>query len=392
MGVRVKSWKGAWWIFIDHQRQRRARRVGVGTRGKKLADDLAIKIQARLLEGDRSIFAAPAPVEPPPVLFEVLAERWFVWYPAITALRPGTIANHRKIIRAHLTPFFGATPVSAITRRMVQEFIAAKRATGGSPVTGKALADSSLLVILPTLRLILDYAVEETLLVGNPMAGGPRLWRPSQAPEHVDPFTGRELRAILEAAEAIDPTAAVFFRLWAQTGLRSGEIRGLWRGDLDLVTGVAHVQRSRTKRRVGPTKTGRTRLVSVLHPVCEDTPAWQPGATPESRSVLAGLQRLPVASLEPNGDLFGRRLDEHWLHRLWRRVLTKAGVRYREVEQLRHTFASTLLSRNAPLLYVAQQGGWKNAGVLLKHYARWMPQALAQPAATSAQPRTRESS
>ena len=88
----------------------------------------------------------------------------------------------------------------------------------------------------------------------------------------------------------------------------------------------------------------------------------------------------------------GRRLDEHWLHRLWRRVLTKAGVRYREVEQLRHTFASTLLSRNAPLLYVAQQGGWKNAGVLLKHYARWMPQALAQPAATSTQPRARESS
>jgi len=106
--------------------------------------------------------------------------------------------------------------------------------------------------------------------------------------------------------------------------------------------------------------------------------------------VLAGLQRLPVASLEPDGDLFGRRLDEHWLHRLWRRVLTKAGVRYREVEQLRHTFASTLLSRNAPLLYVAQQGGWKNPGVLLKHYARWMPQALAQPAATPAQPQTRD--
>ncbi len=54
---------------------------------------------------------------------------------------------------------------------------------------GKALADSSLLVILPTLRLTLDYAVEETLLSGNPMAGGQRLWRPSQAPEHVDPFT-----------------------------------------------------------------------------------------------------------------------------------------------------------------------------------------------------------
>ena len=29
--------------------------------------------------------------------------------------------------------------------------------------------------------------------------------------------------------------------------------------------------------------------------------------------------------------------------------------------QLRHTFASTLLSRNAPLLYVQQQGGWRSA-------------------------------
>jgi len=51
-----------------------------------------------------------------------------------------------------------------------------------------------------------------------------------------------------------------------------------------------------------------------------------------------------------------------------------------------------LAQPKCPLLYVAQQGGWKNAGVLLKHYARWMPQALAQPAATSTQPRARESS
>ena len=55
MGVRVKNWKGAWWVFIDHQRQRRAKRVGAGPRGKKLAEALAVKIQARLLEGDLSI-------------------------------------------------------------------------------------------------------------------------------------------------------------------------------------------------------------------------------------------------------------------------------------------------------------------------------------------------
>jgi len=52
-----------------------------------------------------------------------------------------------------------------------------------------------------------------------------------------------------------------------------------------------------------------------------------------------------------------------------------AGVGYRNPEQLRHTFASTLLSRGVSLLYVRQQGGWANANGLLKHYSRWIPQA-----------------
>ena len=36
-----------------------------------------------------------------------------------------------------------------------------------------------------------------------------------------------------------------------------------------------------------------------------------------------------------------------------------------------------MLSRNAPLLYVQQQGGWRSASVLLRVYARWMLQAGA---------------
>jgi hypothetical protein len=55
-----------------------------------------------------------------------------------------------------------------------------------------------------------------------------------------------------------------------------------------------------------------------------------------------------------------------------------AQVRYRPAEQLRHTFASTLLSRNAPVLYVQQQGGWRSAAVLLQVYARWLPTAVIE--------------
>src|SRR5207245_11812240 len=61
-----------------------------------------------------------------------------------------------------------------------------------------------------------------------------------------------------------------------------------------------------------------------------------------------------------------------------RGLLRAAQVRYRPAEQLRHTFASTLLSRNAPVLYVQQQGGWRSAAVLLQVYARWLPTAVIE--------------
>src|SRR2546422_5076227 len=54
VGVKVKEWKGAWWVFVDHQGRRKAKRAGPGSRGKKLAEAAATKIAAKLLDGDTS--------------------------------------------------------------------------------------------------------------------------------------------------------------------------------------------------------------------------------------------------------------------------------------------------------------------------------------------------
>ena len=100
---------------------------------------------------------------------------------------------------------------------------------------------------------------------------------------------------------------------------------------------------------------------------------------------MQGLRRLTVRSLDPEAFIFGRDgqpISSMEVHRTWKRVLVAASVRYRRPEQLRHTWASTMLSRNAPLLYVQQQGGWRSAGVLLRVYARWLP----QPDAAQTQP------
>ena len=52
MGVKVKEWKGAWWLFINHNGRRKAKRVGVGDGGKKAARHAAVQTQARLALGE----------------------------------------------------------------------------------------------------------------------------------------------------------------------------------------------------------------------------------------------------------------------------------------------------------------------------------------------------
>jgi integrase len=210
----------------------------------------------------------------------------------------------------------------------------------------------------------------------------------------VDPFNVMELRAILAAAHEQDPDFATMLRLWMQGGMRAGEVCGLQEQDIDVALGTARVQWTWSHHRVGPPKTHESRrTVCFLHPTADPTPEWQPGATAESRSVLLGLRQRKVQSLEPESFLFGRKgapLSSMELNRAWRRALTAARVRYRPPEQLRHTWASTMLSRNAPLLYVQQQGGWRSAAVLLRTYSKWMPQDFsppgALPTATPAQP------
>jgi integrase len=55
-------------------------------------------------------------------------------------------------------------------------------------------------------------------------------------------------------------------------------------------------------------------------------------------------------------------------------ILRKAGVRYRNPYQTRHTFASTLLSSGANPLYVAKQMGHRDTEMITRNYGRWIEQ------------------
>ena len=68
----------------------------------------------------------------------------------------------------------------------------------------------------------------------------------------------------------------------------------------------------------------------------------------------------------------GEPLDESKVRKEHYRLLKKAGIRRRRLDQLRHTFASFSLSEGAPITWVSAQLGHDTPSTTLRYYARYM--------------------
>ncbi len=66
-------------------------------------------------------------------------------------------------------------------------------------------------------------------------------------------------------------------------------------------------------------------------------------------------------------------MEESEVRKVFQRVLQAAGLPSFRLDDLRHTFASLLLSSRAPLLDVSQQLGHDEPTPTRRYYAHWIP-------------------
>jgi integrase len=364
MGVKVTVDDGKVWIRINHQKTRKSKCVGLDSKATRAeAEKVAAIIRGKLAADDF------APLDTRPVVgpkadptVKALASEWQAWHQEHFPRRESTQENYRSFIDSRLIPMIGDRRVSAITRAAVQEFVSALRRDGIAYTTLRSQ-------YLPTFRKILDYAVERDMLAVNPFRAGGPLFEPSDADREAaprpDPFTPKELDAILRAAaENVQAEYGLMLRTWAACGARSGEIRGLQIQDLDVKAGTLRIERTLLERDgkiiTGPTKNLRgRRTVEIPADLVKLLAAHVKG-----KDAAAPIFEKPSGGAVTNGSLKER----------WTRTLDLAGIRYREPEQMRHTYISTALSRGENALRVAKTTG-HTVAVLLSSYAEWIPEA-----------------
>src|SRR5215831_6395115 len=121
MSVKVRERNGAWWLYIDHDGRRKAKRVGPGKSGKKAAELAAVQIAAKLASGNPAVFARQSTVP----TFTMYAERWLI--ETITPHRkPRTVDYYRAMLDQHLVPAFGTLALPEITPPQVRTLVADK--------------------------------------------------------------------------------------------------------------------------------------------------------------------------------------------------------------------------------------------------------------------------
>lgn len=292
-------------------------------------------MRQELLATDGTSQGAPEDIP----LFKDFASRFMETY-ARTNNKPSEIENKESILRVRLRPIFGDLLIKDINAAHIEVYKAKKLKQG--------LARKSINNHLTVLRRVLAIAVEWGIIAHVPAIRWLEL-----PPAEFDFLTFSEARLLIAAA---DEECRAMITIALRTGLRLGELLALRWIDVDLDAGRIIVRRAVARGIVGTPKNGRSREV------------------PLSDEAAAALREHPrrgeLVFCSPDGSMLSRGATKWPL----RRALKRAGLRSIGWHRMRHTFASHLVMRGAPLKSVQELLGHSTIEMTMR-YSHLSPDA-----------------
>jgi integrase len=324
---------------------------------------LNTKIEAEHAEREHVLRMLHPPLQPVEkrevVTFEKFVdEHWMQTYPDSVGNRPSTIEEKELHLRLYLKPALGSVKLDEIRGEVVDRLFAGlrKHRPVGKGAGNKRKPGEGLRVLSPktirnvraTLRRILASAVEWGVIDRLPL-----LPRVKVVDKGWDFLTREESDTLIAAARDDEERALFMFAL--RTGARAGEQLALRWGDIDWNKREVVFRRSATGGRIGPTKSGRERRVQMA----------------------AGLVEALRKVKHLRGELVFSRMDGEpltiWqLHdRLWG-ACRRAGIRKIRWHDLRHSFASQLVTAGVPIRRVQDWLGHSTITMTMR-YAHLAP-------------------
>ncbi len=361
MGVKLRERpdKG-WYVLTDYRGQRKAKCFG---KDKKQAKLFADKLTARIKWTEQSGETIPLsrPDQAMPTVGTYLTE-WLEWTAKIQC-KESTYEEYASAIHRRLLPSFGERSLSSVTRADLMKFAASMVEQGKARATIRNA--------LAPLKAAYSQAVADGLVPVNPGLRINRLFGNNGVEQRlqVNPFTHEEANAVLKTVQDRYPILYPLLLCAVRAGLRQGELIGLQWGDVSFPGRFLEVRRAVVRRRETTTKNHKIRRVDLSPRLLETLHALKETRELEAMAKGQDLDPSEWVFLSPHGC----RWDDAHLKRAWKRCLMASGLRQIRFHDLRHTYASHLIDRDAHAKYVQEQLGHGSISMTMDIYGHLFP-------------------
>jgi integrase len=323
--ARGDAWYGQWRIGGRLVKRKLGARREPGSRQGLTKAQAEAELRRRI-----SDLGAAAPAER--IGVEEAGRRYVRHLETVRQRKRSTTQDYEIMLRRHLSPFFGETPLERIDADEVELYVQAKLRAG--------FARQTVVNQLNLLHGIFSHAVKRGWTSENPVVGVERPPSGRRDPD-IRFLRADELEALLRAVprDEVGVMESALYLTAAMTGLRQGELVALRWSDVDWGAGVIRVRRSYTRGEFGAPKSRRSSR-----------------AVPMADRVAGELERhFQRSAFRDDTELVfchpqtGRPYDASRLRKRFKRAVQTAGVRDVRFHDLRHTFGTQMAAAGAPL-------------------------------------------
>lgn len=274
-------------------------------------------------------------------------------------MSPSTYNGYAKAITGERMRHWHGLKVGEVLPSLLRDWVS------GMDCTSKAIRN-----MLTPLRSLFEDALNDELIDFNPferIALSKLIRQTAKASDYVvTPFSAAERETILKACR---PDERPMLQFWFETGLRPGELQALQWSHIDWEKAIARIELNQVAGVIkGPKTAAGIRDVEL------------------SAEALAALRaQRPISELKGERIWLNPRTGEPWStdaqirKTLWQPVCKRAEVEYRNPYQVRHTYASALLTAGANPWYVASQLGHEDVEMVFRTYGKFIRDDYQKP-------------
>lgn len=228
----------------------------------------------------------------------------------------------------------------------------------------KGLVNKSINGIITFVQAILNYGVENEFIYSNPIIKFKKL---PQVKLEVHFLTEIQITTFLDMVQQFAPKYYAFFSTAIYTGMRRGELLALEWSDIDFKKHRITINKQIYKGVKQSTKTNKERVIDIPENLIEILKEHKIQNTTFTRLVFHNNGK-PIHPYTMESVYF------HPLIKKCNEVLDEENqIQKIRFHDLRHTYATYLLSNGIPVKYVQEQLGHSTARMTLDTYASFMP-------------------